>query len=46
MDNYKTTVVVYVKQIDIKLIKLHKTTEPNDFNFPSGNVINFVLDEL
>ena len=44
MDNYKTMVVVYVKQIDIKLIKLHETTKPNDF--PFGNVVNFLLDNL
>ena len=46
MDNFKTMVVVYVKQIDIKLIKLHETTEPNDFNFPFENVVNFLLDNL
>lgn len=46
MENYRTMVVVYVKQIGIKLIKLHETTEPNDFNFPFGNVVNFLLDNL
>ena len=46
MDNYKTMVVVYVKKIDLTLIKLHKTTEPNNFNFPFGNAVNFLLDNL
>ena len=46
MDKYKTMVVVCVKKIDLKLIKLHETTEPNDLNFPFGNVVNFLLDNL
>ena len=35
-----------LKKIDLRLIKLHKTTEPNDFNFPFGNAVNFLLDNL
>ena len=39
MDNYKTIVVVYVKQIDIKLIKPRKLQNPTILIFRLGMLL-------